>query len=152
VSETGGAPRRIVCAIGADGAAVVAADGPAPAVDAPGLAVWRIWATDGPPKIGEAEPAHSPSFFPPPGGSRVYVSEMPVDLTPIDPATRLHATETVDFAFVLAGRVRLYQGDGTAVEVGAGEIAIQPGTEHAWENPGPDPARVAFVLLGAQPG
>jgi mannose-6-phosphate isomerase-like protein (cupin superfamily) len=149
VSEVGGPPRRIVCATDADGAAVVVADGPAPEVDAPGLAVWRIWAADGPPEIGEAEPAHGPSFFPPPGGSRVYVSEMPVDPTPIDPAGRLHATETVDFAIVLSGRVRLYQGDGTEVVVAAGEIVVQPGTEHAWENPGPDVARVAFILLGA---
>lgn len=74
---------------------------------------------------------------------------MPVDPAPIDPASRMHATVTVDFAIAPGGRVRLYQGDGTAVEVGAGEIVVQPGTEHAWENPGPDPARVAFILLGA---
>jgi len=149
VTEGDGPPRGIVCAIDPEGAAAVAADGPAPEVEGPGAAVWRIWAADGPPEIGEAEPAHGPSFFPPPGGSRVYVSEMPVDPSPIDPATRLHATETVDIAIVLSGRVRLFQGDGTDVEVGPGEIVIQPGTEHAWENPGPDPARVAFILLGA---
>jgi mannose-6-phosphate isomerase-like protein (cupin superfamily) len=148
-SEAGPPPRRIVCAIDPDGADVVAADGPAPAVEGLGFSIWRIWAADGPPAIGDPDPAHGPDFFPPPGGSRLYVSEMPVDATPIDPSTRLHATATVDFAIVISGRVRMFQGDGTEVEVGPGEIVVQPGTEHAWENPGPDVARVAFVLLGA---
>jgi hypothetical protein len=151
-SNDGGAPRRIVCGLDAEGRATVVADGPAAAVDGAGFDVWRIWAADDPPALGEAEPAYGASFFPPPGGSRLYVSEMPVDPAPIDPASRMHATETVDFAIVLGGRVRLHQGDGTAVEVGPGEIVVQPGTAHAWENPGPEPARVAFVLLGAAVG
>ncbi|MBS1886063.1 MAG: cupin domain-containing protein [Actinobacteria bacterium] len=145
----GAPPRRIVCALDDAGAAAIAADGPALPVDHTAGAVWRIWAADGPAQIGAAEPAHGPEFFPPAGGSRVYLSEMPVDPNPIDPATRMHATDTVDFAIVVSGRVRLIQGDGSQVEVVPGAVIVQAGTEHAWENPGPDPARIVFVLLGA---
>lgn len=152
MSEAGSPPRRVVCAIDADGAAVVAADGPAPLLGGGGTPVWQIWAADGPPQIGEAEPTRGRDFFPPPAGSRVYVSEMPVDPHPIDPASRLHATATIDFAIVVSGRVRLFQGDGSTVEIGPGEILVQAGSEHAWENPGPEPARIVFVLLGAAPG
>jgi hypothetical protein len=150
VSEgAGGAPRRIVCAED-DGAAVVAADGAARPVAHTAASVWEIWAADGPPEIGEAKPARGATFFPPPPGSRVYLSEMPVDPHPIDPAARMHATDTVDFAIVVSGRVRLFQGDGSDVLLEPGDAVVQTGTEHAWEIPGPDPARVVFVLLGAE--
>lgn len=143
-------PRRIVCAYDEAGDAIFAVDEPAAPVGHTEASVWQIWAADGEPEIGEAAPAHGADFFPPPSGSRVYMSEMPVDPRPVDPAVGMHATDTIDFAIVVSGSVRLFQGDGTDTMLHQGDVVVQAGTEHAWENPGPEPARVVFVLLGAE--
>jgi hypothetical protein len=41
--------------------------------------------------------------------------------------------------------------DDSEVHLGAGDILIQRGTNHAWVNRGTQWCRVAFVLVGAKP-
>jgi mannose-6-phosphate isomerase-like protein (cupin superfamily) len=151
VSERPGtAPRRVVAAHDQRGEPVFAAVEEAPKLDAGmRMEVWAIWASDGEPRIGDGDPDSLPSFFPGPGGTRVFVSDVPPDGGPVDLAPRMHSTETIDFAFVLSGSLCLTQGDGTEVSLDPGDCVVQTGTEHAWHNPGTEPARVAFVLLGA---
>jgi hypothetical protein len=41
--------------------------------------------------------------------------------------------------------------DQSTVKLKAGDILVQRGTNHAWANRSDKPARVAFVLVDAQP-
>jgi quercetin dioxygenase-like cupin family protein len=137
-------PRRILTGIDERGNSVFAKVEQAPALSF-GIPSWSIWGSDGPLAVGEAEPGFAPSLFPGVGGVRVFVSEMPPgDERP----SRLHASDTVDFVFVLSGTVWLQQGDRTELELRPGDCVVQTGTLHAWRNRGPEPARLAFVLLG----
>ncbi|MGE0066506.1 MAG: cupin domain-containing protein [Solirubrobacterales bacterium] len=147
----GSSPRRIVAAHDAAGKATITADEPAPKLATEsGMDVWQVWAADGQPRLGDGDPPAEPSFFPAPNGSRVYVSDMAADGGRVDVSGRMHATATIDFAFVVSGSVCLTQGDGTEVTLNPGECLIQTGTLHGWHNPGSEPARVVFVLLGAE--
>jgi hypothetical protein len=41
--------------------------------------------------------------------------------------------------------------DDATVKLKAGDILVQRGTNHSWVNRSTQPARVAFVLIDAQP-
>ena len=58
----------------------------------------------------------------------------------------MHRTETVDYGIVLEGEVFLLLDD-SEVRVQAGDVVIQRGTDHAWENRSDKLARVAFILV-----
>ena len=62
----------------------------------------------------------------------------------------MHRTETIDYVIVLAGELEMRMDDST-VKLKAGDVLVQRGTNHAWINRGPEPARVAFVLIDATP-
>jgi quercetin dioxygenase-like cupin family protein len=82
---------------------------------------------------------------PPPNGSRFCVIDFPAGA----PGT-MHRTETVDYVLVLAGEIEMDMDDST-VKLKACDILIQRGTNHSWVNRSTQHARVAFVLLDAQP-
>jgi mannose-6-phosphate isomerase-like protein (cupin superfamily) len=104
---------------------------------------WRLWGSDGTPRIGEADPAGGRTGFPPLGGVRMCVSEMPPGKNPAG----VHASDTIDFIFVLSGSVFLIEGEAE-LELFPGDCVVQTGTAHAWENRGTEPARMGIVLLG----
>jgi naringenin degradation protein FdeH len=37
-----------------------------------------------------------------------------------------------------------------AIELAAGDLVVQRGTDHAWENRGDEPVRILFVLVGGR--
>ena len=82
---------------------------------------------------------------PPSGGSRFAVIEFP----PGEP-TRMHRTESIDYVLCLAGKIDMDMDEST-VTMGAGDVMVQRGTNHAWVNRYDAPARVAFVLIDAKP-
>ncbi|HKT19745.1 MAG TPA: cupin domain-containing protein [Stellaceae bacterium] len=82
---------------------------------------------------------------PPPKGTRFCV----IDFPPGRPGA-MHRTETIDYVIVLAGEIEMDM-DQSSVKLTAGDILIQRGTNHAWVNRSAEPARVAFVLIDAQP-
>ncbi len=82
---------------------------------------------------------------PPPGGSRFVM----IDYPPGNQGT-MHRTETLDYVIVLAGEIDMVMDDST-VHLRAGDTLIQRGTNHAWFNRGSENARLAFVLVDAQP-
>ncbi len=65
-------------------------------------------------------------------------------------ASRMHRTETVDYAVVLSGEIEM-QLDETKVHLRAGDVLVQQGTLHDWINRGTAPCIIAFVLVPAKP-
>lgn len=61
----------------------------------------------------------------------------------------MHRTESVDFGIVLQGSITMLL-DSDDVEVSAGDVVVQRGTNHAWSNRGSEPCLIAFVLVDAQ--
>jgi mannose-6-phosphate isomerase-like protein (cupin superfamily) len=57
-----------------------------------------------------------------------------------------HRTETVDYALVLSGEITMIIDDGE-VDLKAGDVVIQCGTNHAWSNRSEKPCDVMFVLI-----
>ena len=86
--------------------------------------------------LGTAPPAH---------GTRFAVIDFPPGNKP-----HMHRTETIDYVIVLEGEIEMDMDDST-VKLKAGDIMVQRGTNHAWANRGTARARVAFVLIDADP-
>ncbi|HKP80239.1 MAG TPA: cupin domain-containing protein [Phenylobacterium sp.] len=63
-------------------------------------------------------------------------------------APGFHATDTVDYAIVMAGQVCL-EVDGEEVSLTAGDTVVQLGARHAWRNRSESSATLAFILIGA---
>ncbi|MFN7753883.1 MAG: cupin domain-containing protein [Pseudomonadota bacterium] len=61
----------------------------------------------------------------------------------------MHRTETLDYAVVLDGRVTLVLDDQD-VELEAGDVVIQCGTNHAWSNRSDTLCRMLYVLIDGQ--
>ena len=61
-----------------------------------------------------------------------------------------HRTDTVDYALVLEGEIWAVL-DETETLMRAGDVLIQRGTYHAWDNRSDAVCRIAFVLLDAEP-
>ncbi|WEW56069.1 hypothetical protein PRK78_001504 [Emydomyces testavorans] len=63
----------------------------------------------------------------------------------------MHRTLTVDFGIVLNGEMELELDNGVKTLVRQHDLVVQRGTIHAWNNPGPEPARMMFVLVASKP-
>jgi quercetin dioxygenase-like cupin family protein len=61
----------------------------------------------------------------------------------------MHRTETIDYAIVLAGEITMVL-DHSDVELKAGDVVIQCGTNHAWSNRSGAPCVIAFVLIDGE--
>lgn len=144
-------PRRIVTAHDANGRGTVWYDGPAPASHqiGDGTTYHDIWLTSTAPApitATEDEPMKTDEIVGPPGnGTLARIVDMP-------PGSKcaMHRTETIDYGAVLAGEVTLVLDDDSATTARSGDVIVQRGTEHAWENRSQAPARILFVLVGAR--
>ena len=65
-------------------------------------------------------------------------------------APGMHTTDTIDFEYVISGRVVLELDDGAPQELGPGDTVVQNGTRHAWRNPFSEPCRMVVFLAGAE--
>ena len=145
--------RRVVTGHDASNVAKALID--APATNAkfpqPGLVSTMMWCTDGAPaKIPVGENiedmgARILGTAPPAKGTRFAV----IDFPPGNHA-HMHRTETVDYVIVMEGEIEMDMDDST-VKLKAGDVMIQRGTNHAWANRSGKRARVAFVLVDAEP-
>ena len=82
---------------------------------------------------------------PPPKGTRFAVIDFPPGNT-----AHMHRTETIDYVIVLEGEIEMDM-DQSTVRLKAGDVMVQRGTNHAWANRSSARARVAFVLIDAEP-
>jgi len=145
--------RRVVTGHDADKRAKVLIDRPATNAKFPqaGMVSTMMWCTDGAPAaipVGEKIEdmgARILGTAPPSKGTRFAVIDFPPGNHP-----HMHRTETVDYVIVIEGEIEMDMDDST-VKLRQGDILIQRGTNHAWANRSNRRARVAFVLLDAEP-
>jgi len=135
--------RRVVTGHNAEGLAIVAIDD-----QAKGEVVTQIWETPGPMsnniddwEIGQRQPG--PSI--PKGSALRFVD--------INPGFRsaMHRTNTIDYVFILDGELEMELDGGGSIHLTAGDIVVQRGTNHAWENKSDRICRLASVLIAAKP-
>lgn len=145
--------RRLVTGHDAKGTAKLIKDQPATNTKfpGPGIVSTMIWCTDRTPAdivVGEDIEdmgARIIGTAPPPGGSRLAVIDFPPGSKP-----NMHRTETLDYVIVMEGEIEMDLDDST-VKLKAGDIMVQRGTNHAWANRSAHRARLAFVLIDAEP-
>jgi mannose-6-phosphate isomerase-like protein (cupin superfamily) len=58
----------------------------------------------------------------------------------------MHRTETIDYEIILSGEINMLLDD-TDVLLKAGDVVVQCGTNHAWNNRSDQNCDVAFVLI-----
>ena len=66
------------------------------------------------------------------------------------PHPGMHATDTIDYAVVMAGEIYAIMDEGETL-MKTGDVLIQRGTSHAWSNRSGAYCGVAFVLVQATP-
>ena len=62
------------------------------------------------------------------------------------PHPLMHRTESIDYGIVIDGELTLVLDD-SEVELKAGSVVVQRGTNHAWANRSDKVARMAFILV-----
>jgi len=142
--------RRIVTTHDPAGRATIMMDGLAPRREyrARGNVSTLVWGSDETPaemwtaedvglRDNEIEPTQRGSWF--------RVIDYPPGMT-----GRMHRTDSVDYAICMAGEVDMELDDGAMAHMRAGDVLVQQATNHGWINGGSEPARIAFVLLGAK--
>lgn len=170
--------RRVVTGHDGAGRAVFASDEvvePITSGIVPGFEFLRLWGSDEPCRFpDDGSKPDAVQYFPPLGGFRFGLFTVPPDseaqlgeidfeaalaeleqklpgmaghMEPANPG--MHTTASVDYEFVVSGRVVLELDDGATVELGPGDTVIQNGTRHAWRNPYDEPCQMVVVLVGA---
>jgi len=167
--------RRVVTANDAQGQSFIADDGTSPSCmtvrGRPGFVNANIWRTVGSPALISADDSilEHRGVQPPPHGTVLRVIDFPpcpgdpkerrrqasasLDMLfadaghePGHPKPGMHITRSVDYAIVLSGTITAVMDIGET-ELAAGDILIQRGTNHAWENRTKQMSRVAFILV-----
>ena len=170
--------RRVVTGHAPNGKAIVASDTEVDAITvaiAPGFEAYNIWGADDAPTFpDDGSPRSAPAYFPPVGGFRFGFNTFPPQSVTLpedfdldagmkeleekfpgmgaymEPdAPGMHATNTIDFAYIISGEVWLELDDGKQVHLQAGDTFIQNGTRHAWRNKGTEPCRIVGCMVGA---
>lgn len=140
--------RRVVTGHDADGKATVLIDEISDNVISrrPGQNSTVIWATDRPtPDLGPLNDISADvTETIVPNGTVFRISRLAPGVTP-----RMHRTESLDYAIVLAGAVDMELDDGEVVHLKAGDVVVQRGTVHNWVNNGQEDCVMAYVLIAA---
>lgn len=122
-----------------------------------GVEFFEMWNTDSTPALIRAyepkEPNDRPLRLPPPSQGTIvrildiypgHVAKLPRRSDGQHPG--MHRTETVDYGILIEGELHLLLED-SEVRMLPGDVAIQRGTIHAWENRSNNVARIAFILI-----
>jgi mannose-6-phosphate isomerase-like protein (cupin superfamily) len=153
---TESAPRRVVTGHDQTGKSVVLSDGPPPqhhpmhGADV-GADFFEIWnCTRAVPLLSatEAEPNERAFTIMPVSGHLLRIIEI-YPPSKGGKRTVMHRTRTVDYVVVIKGEIVLLLED-SEVTLRQGDVVVQRGTDHAWENRSSAPARMAFFHIDAQ--
>jgi len=152
-----GTPRRVVTGHDEHGNSVVVSDGTPPQDhpmrgEAIGADFTEIWSTpEAVPSLTslpDGEPAARPFTIMPASGHLIRI----IDIYPPSMGgqrTVMHRTRTLDYAVVIAGEVVLVLDDSEVV-LGPGDVVVQRGTDHAWENRSDAVTRMAFFHIAGE--
>ncbi len=142
--------RRVVTGHDAHGRAVIAIDETTKNVvsSRPGISASVVWTTEGFPadNSGADDGSARKVSTAHPNGTVFRVIEFSPGATP-----RMHRTDSIDYAVVIAGEIDMQLDDGHEVHLQAGDVLVQRGTIHNWVNRGNGPCIMAFVLINARP-
>jgi mannose-6-phosphate isomerase-like protein (cupin superfamily) len=150
-------PRRVVTGHDDSGKSIVLSDGPPPqhhqmTGPAIGADFYEIWNTASPVPLLASTPAHEPNergfTIMPATGHLLRIIEI---YPPQEGGKRtvMHRTKTLDYVVVIEGEVILVLDD-TEVTLNKGDVVVQRGTDHAWENRSANVARMAFFHIAAE--
>jgi len=62
----------------------------------------------------------------------------------------MHRTLSLDYCVILAGSIWLITDGGDETEVKTGEMILQRGVNHMWENRADVPCRALCVMVGSE--
>jgi quercetin dioxygenase-like cupin family protein len=148
--------RRVVTGHDEDGKSVVLSDGPppqhhsmqGPAVGADFVEMWN--SPEAVPTLTstpDGEPNEKPFTIMPPSGHLMRI----ISIYPPSAGgqrTVMHRTRTLDYAVVIEGEIVLILDDSEVV-LKKGDVSVQRGTDHAWENRSDKEALMAFFHIDA---
>jgi quercetin dioxygenase-like cupin family protein len=115
----------------------------------PGQEASVIWTTEGFPVDnggGEDASARQGLGTTLPNGTVFRVVQFGPGVSP-----RVHRTNSIDYAVVMAGEIDMELDDGVVAHLKAGDVLVQRGTVHNWVNKGTEPCIIAFSLIDAKP-
>jgi len=130
------------------GKAVILYDGPATnaKVRPSGLVSTLLWTTEeSPASLADADRGNKEIGIPPPRDGSVF---RVVDF-PAGAKGEMHRTRSIDYGIVVEGEIDMLLPQGE-VHLRAGDVLVQQGTDHAWENRGTKNCRIAFILIDAR--
>jgi quercetin dioxygenase-like cupin family protein len=120
----------------------------------PGARFDEVWAADNAPAVLGLAPAEEPTSAAPQiarGTGTGNVIRV-IEFAPGHAGglrSPMHRTGTLDYGIVLEGEMVLILSD-SEVPLSAGDVVVQRGTDHAWENRSAEPAKMVFVLVDAE--
>ncbi len=135
--------RRVVTGYDANGRSTIVLDDNPPAKSAGSGEALRsltdIWGT-----VSTAVPPDPAATGLGPNATELRIVELP-------PGHRreMHKTDTVDYGIVLSGELTAIFESGETLLL-PGDLIVQRGTNHAWENRSDAPTRVAFINMSGQ--
>ena len=146
--------RRVVTGHDASGKSVFLTDGPPPqnhpmSGQGVGAEFVEIWSTPEPVPALTSTPASEPNqrafTIMPPTGHLIRIIEI---YPPSEGGKRtvMHRTRTLDYVVVIEGEIVLLLDDSETV-LKKGDVVVQRGTSHAWENRSGARALVAFFHI-----
>lgn len=152
-----GQSRRVVTGHEAGGKSVILSDGPPPQhhpmhgreVGADFIEIWNE--RDPVPPITSlpaSEPNERPFTIMPKSGHLLRILHV-YPLSQGGNRTVMHRTKTLDYVVVIEGELTLILDDSEAT-LRPGDVVVQRGTDHAWENRGDTVARAAFFHIDAE--
>ena len=150
-------PRRVVTGHDSNGKSVVLSDGTPPQRHPMhgrevGADFYEMWNTTRVvpelTSVEDREPSERDFTIMPVAGHLLRIIDI---YPPKDGGKRtvMHRTKTLDYAVVIEGEVVLVLDD-SEVTLKKGDVVIQRGTDHAWENRSDKTTRMAFFHIDAQ--
>jgi quercetin dioxygenase-like cupin family protein len=144
--------RRVITGHAKDKAAAIFIDDLAANIRVrPNASSTTIWCTEGFPVrmqtggSGEDLGARAIATGTPPRGTRFIIMDLMPGCT-----GAMHRTDTLDYVAVLDGEVQM-QLEDSSITLKQGDVLVQQGTIHAWLNKTDKPARMAIILIEAEP-
>ena len=157
--------RCVVTGKDAAGKSAIVSDGPPTDVVEPvtGMFMAYLWRTLAPAGAGTTAAADEARLEPPPGATTLIAATFPpaaaygegdwskvmetVGGPPVEGDAVLHKTATVDYSVVVSGEIYVVLEQGET-RLGPGDVLVQNGTLHSWENRSDQPCLMVGVMVG----